>query len=449
MGNTVTFGCGHNAGCHGGCEATGSYVLESASFAVTGGVCRCGFDDPPNDDNLPPSEISVAPGVSVSFSHSAVIFEETYQEYQGVWKPKRSTRVRLTVSAYGGPNGGTLAFTCRNLEKLAPIACGPLALPASMVLAAGETYNVSFLCEGLEASAGEEDIVVRGTFTENLADAAPQQSEAALSVVRVEVRVEKDAPGNACANRHAYGIDEFVSCLQSPRSPQVEWTTSGNGTITNLPPVRFHCPIAAEKSLLSARIGNTTYNSPIKVLEPTGIECSRIGFLSADLMTGAGMALELRVVPLEVSFEGLRLQEVAAPSDATSPEWGIHTGYFNDSGYQGRWYHYALWGAGTWISVLGGNIWGAYDQSRMMTWAQPWSSGILTWVIPIAWKSKTSPGRTEDGRLARTYQSRWTMTEDSLVKTKYGQELTVTTNGQIFLNGELCGKKDSDEDTAE
>jgi hypothetical protein len=148
------------------------------------------------------------------------------------------------------------------------------------------------------------------------------------------------------------------------------------------------------------------------------------------------MALALYVFPYDVSFEGLKMQEVAAPSNATSPEWGVHEGYFSDWAFQGHWYHYAIWGAGVWKNVRPGNKFGEQDESRMFIWPEPWSAGRMSWKIPIAWKSKHSSAAAEGGRMFETYQSEWTMILNSVIKTKHQQELTLTENGLIFLNGE-------------
>ena len=190
---------------------------------------------------------------------------------------------------------------------------------------------------------------------------------------------------------------------------------------------------------LTASIGSVSYCPKIEVKEPEVLACTAVGYLPANPLTGIGMALEVCVLPRTVSFEGLLLQEVAAPANATSPEWGVHSGFFADLAYQTRWYHYATWGAGQWIEVSQGNLFGRYDESRMMRWPRPWSNGNMTWAIPIAWKSGYPPYADEEGRLGVVYQSEWTMADDALTKTKHGQVLVLTESGQVFLNGEHNG----------
>ena len=60
----------------------------------------------------------------------AVIFEDAYRNTEdGPLVPRQSTTTRLTVSASGGPFGGSFTLTTRNLEKLINAGGpGPVAL---------------------------------------------------------------------------------------------------------------------------------------------------------------------------------------------------------------------------------------------------------------------------------------------------------------------------------
>ena len=72
VGRDVSFCCSVNCACSGSCGARGTYDFECASFPVSGGECRCGFDDPLPSDPPPPEQ----PSFSVWFSDAAVIFED-------------------------------------------------------------------------------------------------------------------------------------------------------------------------------------------------------------------------------------------------------------------------------------------------------------------------------------------------------------------------------------
>ena len=440
-GGTVAFDCSGGCGC-GGCSVAGTYRLEGASFEPPPATCGCREGDDDDDNPLgpdPPPDVPAAGGVSVSFSAKAVVFEDRHETAPGAWAERRSTRTVLAVRADGGPDGGTFTLTPRNIGKLAPEGgTGPLALPSGWTLAPGETYSATFECSGVEASGAEGDVAVSASFTD-AGSGETQGDEAKLTVVEVALRAAKTAPENPCPNRHVYGIDETVLCLQRPSSPQVVWASSGGGIVSDSLPVAYRCPIRAERDGLTASVGSVSYCPKIEVKEPERLACTAVGYLPANPLTGIGMALEVCVLPRTVSFEGLLLQEVAAPANATSPEWGVHSGFFADLAYQTRWYHYATWGAGQWIEVSQWNLFGRYDESRMMRWLRPWSNGNMTWAIPIAWKSGYPPYADEEGRLGVVYQSEWTMADDALTKTKHGQVLVLTESGQVFLNGEHNG----------
>ena len=75
-GNTIVFGCSPTCDCGGICKkGILYYLLGGAAFASTGGVCRCGFDDP-----APPDPISYdptdMPSLSITFSKQAVVFDD-------------------------------------------------------------------------------------------------------------------------------------------------------------------------------------------------------------------------------------------------------------------------------------------------------------------------------------------------------------------------------------
>ena len=421
-GRTIVMGCTSTCGCGGGCAATGAYMLESAIFAATGGICRCDFDDPdPPSEELPPG-----PGLSVSFSKGAVIYEDSYENSPGVWMPKRSTRVRLSVAASGGPHGGTLSLTSMNLTKLSAVG-GSLALQSPIEIAADEGYSVSFLCEAAEQSIIEDDVIVSGVLTENDTGQVITNADT-LTVFRVELQVQNQAPANTCVNRHRYGVGELVTCRQWPSSPSLNFTAKSDGCVSNTAPRKYVCPLHEESNGLTITYGGSLYRPQIWIIEPEGIQCVDCDFLQPTMMEGVGMQLELRVLPYDVSFKGIALQEVPCLQ-------GTHTGYFAQSCYQQRWYHTVTWGAGVWRNVTDGNRWG-WDASRMFQWEQPWSQGILTWEIPIGWNraGTTSGACVKQKDLGA--DSTWDMSPYGITKIKYGQVLSLETDGSWSLNGE-------------
>ena len=116
----------------------------------------------------------------------AVIFEDAYRNTEdGPQVPRRSTTTkRLTVSASGGPFGGSFTLTTRNLEKLiAANGPGPVALTPGMTLGPYETYSATFECAGIEASGSENDVEVEGSFTENVMGWTESPRSAATVVI--------------------------------------------------------------------------------------------------------------------------------------------------------------------------------------------------------------------------------------------------------------------------
>lgn len=78
-GNTVTFGCSPTCTCGGNCLAVGAFTVENAHFAVTGGVCRCGFDDPPLVLQ-PVFDLNDGPSFTITFNKSAVVYEDEFED---------------------------------------------------------------------------------------------------------------------------------------------------------------------------------------------------------------------------------------------------------------------------------------------------------------------------------------------------------------------------------
>ena len=104
--NSLWYTCSSSGTCESGCVAHGSYLLERTSFSVEGGECRCGFDDPPPDSPPSSHEPNAPPSLSITFSKQVVIFEDAYENTPDETVSRRSTRVRLTIDAYAGAQGG-------------------------------------------------------------------------------------------------------------------------------------------------------------------------------------------------------------------------------------------------------------------------------------------------------------------------------------------------------
>ena len=473
-GRTLSFSCSAGCPCGGGCAVAGAYALEGASFAVTGGTCRCGFDDPApwRGDSCSCGGVGglgcscvvctchgadAGQGLSVSFGRDAVVFEEAYVDAPGVWWPRRSTRMTLSVSANGGPTGGRLALTAKGLERLAPVACGPLALPPSLELAAGETYSAEFLCEAGAESAAANDVEVEGTFVEN-GTGRTFTSRAALTVVRVEVRATVDPPDTSAGrlNRHTFGVCERIDLVQSPTSPMIVWTDVDSDVRQSGGSVRYGIPARVCENPLRAECAGTTYVPCLTVLAPQSVSAVFAEEISWEsvVMYGAGMGqaggigmlLDLYVHPMNVSFTGIQIQEVPSFTYDAS-------GYFLNRYFAGGFGHTGgLWGAGAgnWLDVRPDHRF-ARDTAAyhaLIPWLTPdgrvtddpaysWTHGYVYIDNPFGWRPL--PPREDDSfcrRFATDVQDEIMLDRDGTVGVrKLCKEVMRTTNGVVKLNG--------------
>ena len=404
--NSVWFTCSSSGMCESGCSAHGSYLLEAASFSVDGGECRCGFDDPPPDDPETSShEPNEPPSLTITFSEQAVLFEDAFENSPGVTEPRRSTRVRLTIDAYGGAQGGSLWISDMNMVKLTPIGDG-VSLPYSQVLAAGESYHATGVYEGVLASGSANDVKVSGSLTET-GTGGSVDDFSAMTVVRVALIPRVTAPRNEMLHRHSYGVRELVQYIQEPSEPVVSWNPVGGGANENhAGNVFFRCPLDGCENPLRAEIGTVHYSPKVKVIEPEGIESKTFGHVVYSNAVhkgeagGIGMKLYMYVTPLDVSFSEIAVEEVPCLTYEAS-------GYFQNPYYNGAFSHTRQAGAGNWMNVLvNDNKLDGYDTAAYhdkIPWLTPtgmvttdtaysWTDGCVYVDNPFGWNVKDTQG---------------------------------------------------------
>jgi len=421
-GNSIVFSCSAACTCNGECRAVGSYTLENALFAVTGGVCRCGFDDPGPAGSLPTN----APSFSVSFSRRAVIFEDAYEASPGVTMPKRSSRVRITVDAYGGEHGGWLSVASENLGKLVPVGDG-VAFPIDRSLAAEEVFHVTGVYEGAAASVAEDDVKVGGTFAEYVT-ARRHSSSNNLTVVKVELTPNVTAPRNDALGRHEYGVCELVRKKQYPSAPMVTWNPVGGGSNavnqSGHPCYRF--PLLACECPLRIELKDASYLPLLSCIEPSSVEVREVDLctygLPAGKAGGIGLLQAFYVKPLTVSFSEIAVEEVPSTN-------GLATGYFRYAFTSNLWSHTSDAGAGKWIDVFPGNrMWNMQfrDEAAIALEMLPitpdgvltndysfgWMDGEMEWDVPFGWNARGTTNGTEavgqfGGTKQEFYIDRW------------------------------------------
>ena len=434
------FTCAANCLCTG-CGAEGYYGYESYRLPAYGGTCGCSPHGDGADTGGDEEPLSV--GVSVSFSKDAVIFEDAYVPSPGESVQKRSTTVKLRVSAYGGPNGGTVSFTATNLDKLSPLACGPLLLPSNLVLAPMETYSEEFKCEGAVASGAENDIVVSGSFVENVT-VETYDAQDRITVFRVDIRSVTWPEENPYVNRHRFGLREPIHILQLPPSPALQKSNMGGGRIMN--DGRYQCPIEVCANPITFCHGNAEYTPCLQVIAP---ECVYVGNVTEKVYAvsgeagGIGMELDMFLKPFDVSFHWIAVEEV--PSLL-----GEHEGYFSNRAFESDWSHTRAAGAGRWLNVEENNHYGMDVAALSNSLPRMTSGGVLTndvqfgwqygtivWQVPIGWGEDNSSGLDEEvGLLPTTETQQMVIFPDGKCGVrKFRHMVTREVDGTVYLDG--------------
>ena len=443
-GNLAYFTCSSTCTCSGGCRARGRYLFEVAEFPVEGGECRCGFDDPPPD--TPPSshDPTDEPSLTITFSESAVIFEDAYEDSPGVTKPRRSTRVRLTIDAYAGSQGGALWISDVNMDKLVALN-GNMSLPYSQQLAAGESYHATCTYEGLVASESLGDVGVSGSFTET---GTGHHFSASNRITVVRVEFTPDYLIDNYPHRHRVGVRESSKCSWLPTAATLicEACTGGRADLKN---GRWHCaaPLTAGASpYLTTVCQSVRYPFILDVVEPQSVvaktaEAFDYG-VPENVAGGAGMELELVILPTNVSFTGIAVQEV--PSDYKDPQ-----GYFANPYFDFCWSHTTNMRAGAWHNVQANNLF-MYDCAEMgdqlprMTltgevtdsYAYGWISGSMNWMIPVGWNEIDSENTDVPVKQFCIYWQRFRMASDGTLEVeKLTNVVQRATNSVVRLNG--------------
>ena len=446
-GNAIVFGCSPACDCGGICKkGILYYLLGGAAFAATGGVCRCGFEDP-----VPPDPVAHdptnAPALSITFSKPAVIFEEAYLDSEHGVMPKRSTRVQLTVSAYGGAHGGSLALSSQNLERLSAVAGGMIDLPAITNIVPYESFFSTCAYEAADVSGSTNDIKVSGTFTENEASTA-YHSEASLTAVKLEFTPNYSIDN--CPHRHRVGVRETAKCSWMPADVAVI-CEAGTGGQSNLADGEWHyvAPLTADAPpYLTAVCQGVRYQLALDVVEPQSVvvrsaEAFDYG-VPTNVAGGAGMDLELVILPTNVSFTGIAVQEV--PSDYKDPQ-----GYFANAYFDFAWSHTTNMRAGVWHDIHAHNYF-MNDYAEMgdrlpgMTAsgeitdedAYGWIAGTMNWFIPVGWNENGSDATETPVKLFCVYWQRFRMASDGTLEVeKFDNVVQRKTNTVVRLNGKI------------
>ena len=442
---TFSYSCGGTCTCTG-CGALGYYGYESYCLPSCGGACGC-VGQPTEDDGGEDVDEPCDAGANVSFSKSAVIFEDRYENSPGAWIERQSTKTELHCVAHGGPNGGHVRFEIAGEDKLSHVS--GISLPFESDVSPGSKIDFTILYNGRQASYSANDIIVTSKFTENVAGATQEVSTATLTSVQVWFLTLSEAPLNKKHSRHNYGVREKVECFHQPYLPAFSWVPLNGGTMINAS--LYRCPLDATASPLIVRVGSDVeYPPSMRVFAPGNIEIRNArpatkGFAPGHA-GGIGMIMDIYILPMFVSFSEIAVEEV--PCDV-----GVPTGYFSFPAMAGAASHTVDNGAGTWINVdehnyMGEDRPGIHRELLPMTpngtltndVSVGWLEGTLYWPTPFGWNVKDTTGNhAEHGRFATwAAHETWINPDGSCGVRKfqsYDASRDIGTN--VWFNGQL------------
>ena len=365
--------------------------------------------------------------VSISFDHSAVIYEDPYTNMPGEEVHPMPSNAVLRCEVNGGTYGGrlTIAFNEAGQRKIARVEGS--ALPNNVQIQPGMTRVFEVEYTPLEPSTNKNDIVVTATFVEDFLNES-HTATAMLTSVKVELNPQRVAIGNSCSCRHVYGVDEYVNAIVTPSGLELRWVDDVDVDV-DLNNTSFWCPWQGGTYRPTLICEGVSYQPTLHIFEPR-IVCRAASWDGVVGVYGeAGhvrMNLSLYVEPTYVSFEGLHLEEIPVDGE------GLHTGYFDDRSKGGEWTHTCTAGAGRWSAVDAVGYW-TNDAVGVNEYSMPWSVGWKQWQIPVGWGIIGSlKGRIQPDP---TTQDFFIYGSGTVTVQKYGHTITRTIENEVQFNG--------------
>jgi len=359
----------------------GCYLLDGASFELPYLWCGC-TDHGDGGEGGEGGTNAAPPSVSVSFDKAVVFYEDAYTNAPNDIVAKRSTNVTLTVSASGGEAGGMLYVTDQNIGKLVRTGGTPIAFPYTSFLPPNSDISFSIEYEAETHSDSEGDITVTASITPG---DGGTNINASATTTSVEVRITACRPFPTFRRRHIYGICEDIWCEWFPKSVEIAWAHSGEGCWAEICPTyrRFIFPREPCVPVLTVSHDDVSFDIDLTCVAPNSIDAKFNNYMVATPPTTGksglvGMLLQLTLMPTNVSFEGLYVEEIPTTT-------GTHTGYFDVPAFSNWWYHTRANGAGDWHLTGMENIFTVDEAVMRAECLPPWSNGEITWQIPVEW----------------------------------------------------------------
>jgi hypothetical protein len=369
FGKLWRFSCQDDCYCTG-CSFEGVFVYEGYRHPVVDLSCGCTHKEEPSAT------------ASISFSKSAVIFENSYTNAPNDIVPRRSTTNSLDITIYGGPFGGIAEIDFDDNGKLEYLASD--AIPRSISVAAEQMVNLSFSFIGKKESVSENDIKASLKFTEYFTGDVTESDD---EMTAVRVCLTPQVVIHTFVNRHVWGIAERILCEWLPANINID-ITPHLGVIDDNPffvgpSFRYYIsPMNAGDRLISFSFGDSIYFPVTKTMLPISWKAKNAKELFFDIPFGkpggAGFSSEVYIMPECVSFRGLYFMEEPSTNS-------IVTGYFKDEAFSQVWTHNEMMGAGMWYSVSADNFLFRDEAKMGDELILPVASGLIDWNIPVKW----------------------------------------------------------------
>ncbi len=342
--------------------------------------------------------------------------------------------------------GGRVRIEIAGADGLVPYGGSPL--PFERGLEPGEEVAFKTTYRAVKPSGGKDDIVVTATFTENETGWTATTVDKATAV-KVTVKPRVLAPENESLARHKFGIGEIVDCENQPTIESVRWEKNGGGNLKESSGAcEYECPLYAEVNSFGISGEGCSYVPQTRVVEPLGVLARDAGYkiiptIGSGQAGGVLLMLDLYVQPLDVSFSGVKIEEVPDVG-------GSHSGYFADTFFMSEWFHGEDQGAGDWLTVFGDNRFlndeagfkRALPQldstgSVSTIGTNGWSVGNLTWKVPCGWAALgVERGDDPVGTFANDARQVMTIDAQGNVEVqKHGNAVQREIGGGIILNG--------------
>lgn len=225
------------------------------------------------------------------------------------------------------------------------------------------------------------------TMTVQCGECDDQYADEVKTVVLIlEHETVATIPGNR--ERLKLGIREEVDLWVTPNKT-VRWHISGNGALAtvNGPATTLLAGKIAgsEQITVSAEDGSELGTISFGVVEPGSLKFDKVGELLNGYFgygrAGAGMELEITILPDDVSFKGLHIKEIPGPGTNV-------TGYFTN--FPPAFLFHTP--NPNWVVVAEDNRLDVTDTAAYMGASPhpPWEAGYYRWVIPIQYSSSVS-----------------------------------------------------------